>query len=302
MSNETKERKGKDRKWLLWLLLALIVIIGGLSIWLYQQKEASQEENLENYSQKLALQHELDSLLFAHDQVKAEYGELANELLLKDSTILAKADSIRMLILRQGDYNRIRRELNLLREESSMYMAHIDSLFRVTKILEAENREIRGQYQAEQIRSAQLSQEKEFFAEKVAVGSILKANNISVRAYRINAGNIKVTDKAKRTDRLEVCFTIQENLVVESGKRDVFLRITRPDGQILSLGDNYTFSFNGETIPYSVKERIRYVNKEMTLCMKWDKLDPTADAMEGTYNFVLIVDDYVIGQSQITLK
>ena len=190
---------------------------------------------------------------------------------------------------------------NQLREESTVYMAHIDSLFRVTKILEAENKEIKAQFQAEQVKTARLSEEREYFAEKVADSSILKANNVQATAYRVKAGVVKATDKARRTDRIEICFTIQENLVVESGKRDVSLRVTRPDGKVFTLSDNHTFEFNGETIKYSVMERIRYLNKEMTLCMRWDKVDEDAEAMKGTYNLVLIIDDYVIGQSQITL-
>lgn len=302
MANEGSEKKNQRRKLIFWLLMAFVVVLAGLLIWLFQKQKDTEAEKQQNYEQMLDLQSELDSLLTAHSLVKEEYGVLADELLMKDSLINAKADSIRFLLRRQANYYQIRHELDILREESSMYMAHIDSLYRVTQILEAENKEIRSQYQAEQIRSAQLFEEREYFAEKVAVGSILKATNVKANAYRVKSGTIKLTDKARRADRLEVCFTIQENLVVESGKRDVFMRITRPDGQVITRDASHKFVFNGETIPYSVKQQIRYVNKAQTICMKWDKVDPEAEAMPGTYSIVLIIDDYVVGQTQITLK
>lgn len=283
-------------------MLLLIVILGALLGWMTVKQQRTEDEKNRNFSEKLTLQHELDSLLSEHDKVKTEYSTLTGQLQFKDSLIMAKADSIRMLIRRQADYYAIRRELNQLREESSVYLHHIDSLYRVTQQLTAENREIRTQYQAEQVKTARLTEEKDYYAEKVAVGSIMKANDIQATAYHLNAGTVRATDKARRTDRIEVCFTIQENLVVETGKKDIYLRITRPDGQVLTLGDEYTFDFNGETIAYSVKQRIRYTNKELSVCMKWDKIDTGAEAMKGSYSFVIITDDYVIGQTQITLK
>lgn len=293
--------KSNRRKSVLILLLLLLIVLASLTVWQFRKQAITSAKNEQAMADNLALQHELDSLLFAHEQTKSQYGELTDQLFFKDSLISLKADSIRLLIRRQADYNSIRRELNRLREESTMYMAHIDSLYRVTQILEAENREIRTQYQAEQIRSQKLTVERAELSQKVAVGSILKAYNILPTAYRLRSGNAKPTDKARRADRLEVCFTIGENLVVESGKRDVYVRITRPDKQVLTRDDQSQFMFNGEMISYSIKQNIRYLNKEMNLCVHWDKIDEKADAMEGVYDIVIIVDDFVIGQTQIEL-
>jgi uncharacterized membrane protein affecting hemolysin expression len=299
MEEKTQNRK---RRIIIILIAFVILVIGGMLLWQIRQRQAIEANRDLTLTENLELQHELDSLLFTHEQLKGQYGDLTMQLLFKDSLIIQKADSIRMLIRRSADYNAIRKELNQLREESSMYMAHIDSLYRVTQILEAENVEIRSQYQAEQIRSQKLSMEKTELSQKVTVGSILKAYNIIATAYRTSSGVPKPTDKARRTERLEICFTIGENLVAESGKKDVFVRITRPDKQVLTRDASSNFLFNGETISYSIKQNIRYLNREMSLCLHWDKIDDKAEAMPGVYDIVIIVDGFVIGQSQIELK
>ena len=57
------------------------------------------------------LQGELDSLLAEHEKIKAQYGDLSDQLSEKDSIIMAHAAEIEQLINSQADYKKIKRQL-----------------------------------------------------------------------------------------------------------------------------------------------------------------------------------------------
>src|SRR5690606_6986722 len=68
------------------------------------------------------------------------------------------------------------------------------------------------------------------------VGSVLHASNIRMIPVDLRKGGKKEseTSKAKRTDLLRITFDIDENRIAESGNKDIYLRITGPDGTVLS--------------------------------------------------------------------
>ena len=57
------------------------------------------------------------------------------------------------------------------------------------------------------------------------------------------------TSKARRADMLRVVFDIDENRIAESGNKEIFLRITSPDGRLLSnaaYGSGVTTADDGQ--------------------------------------------------------
>jgi len=84
-------------RWLYIILAIFALIIIGLSIWLISTKSNLRVLQEEKEQQRIALVHEVDSLIVAHNQTKAAYGALADSLMVKDSLIQANAVEIKKI-------------------------------------------------------------------------------------------------------------------------------------------------------------------------------------------------------------
>ena len=85
--------------------------------------------------------------------------------------------------------------------------------------------------------------------KKLPVQRFLKHIKYTAVAYKSKGiEKEKETDKAARTDKIKVCFTVSENKLVSPGYKRFFVRIARPDNTILTRGPAYTFQFLGQTL------------------------------------------------------
>lgn len=302
---ETTEKKSSDKTYkIISIILGLIIIVLVWQVIVTKTKvNTFTIEKEMTQSKNMVLQHQLDSLLVEHDKIKKEYGSLSSKLTEKDSIIMAKAEEIQKLIATQSDYYSIKRKLNYLRGITQGYVSQIDSLYRTNKALKDENIKITDKFEKEQIKTTELTKDKEQLTEKVSLASTLKAYNIKGTPVRFKSGGKKeeVADKAKKAEKIKVSFTLSENLIAPSGNKTIYVRIARPDEKILSVGDDdtYMFDYNGEKIQYSVKKDIDYQNKALDIFLYWDKIE---DFAPGAYVVSVFTDGYLIGESQFSLK
>jgi len=179
-------------------------------------------------------------------------------------------------------------------------------LFTVNQELKDENQEIKRVYRKEQRKNTELQKVKEELEEKVGQASMLKAYNVTAEGVRLKGGSKKevIEDRARRVEKVKVCFTLAENPVIPAGKKNVYIRIARPDKVIITRSKDiiYTFDYNGEKIQYSMMKEIDYNNKAMDLCLYWTKQDMKTPAMTGTYNVAVFSDGQEIGQTNFVLR
>jgi len=301
--NNSQEKKYKR------IIAILLFVITLLVVWLIFEKSKIHTIYLEKtamVANNTELQSELDSLLNEHNKIKAEYGELSGQLAVKDSLIMANAGEIQKLIASQGDYNKTKKKLALLRNIAQNYVSQLDSLYKANQALTDENVKIKKDISNEKQINTELSKDKQVLNEKVTKASTLKAYNIKASTVKLRSSGTKevLTDKAKRIGRVNICFTISENKIATSGMKTVYIRIARPDNVIVCEGkeDIYTFEYQGQKLQYSMKKEINYDNTAQDICLSWTKKDEKAAAMSGKYNVTLFVDGYEIGQSQFELK
>jgi len=296
-----EERNTGSGKWKVYLaVLALIILV--LLFWLFIQRSQLMKLVREKEVEKMELQQELDSLMTEHNTVKTAYGSLSDSLASKDSIIQANAIEIRKLLDTQWEYNKVRKRIGLLQKIAQGYVNQIDSLYNVNRELKAENERIMQDVRTQQSKNQTLVKDKEELTQKMSEAAFLKAYNVNVTAYRVTGTKESATDKASRTDRLRICFTIGENQLVPTGNRSVYIRIMRPDNVVVTKSKYDTFVFNGQTIPFSIREDINYLGKAMNLCVDWTKKDTDKPAMKGRYTVTVFTEDKEIGSSTFELK
>ena len=287
------------------IIVILALAVAGLLIWIFSLRSDMNVLLDEKEAQRIELQAELDSLMFEHEMIKQEYGTLADSLYVKDSIIQANAQEIRKLLDTQWEYYKVKKKLTLLQEVSQGYVRQMDSLYVVNKALTEENIVIRRDLQEARGEIEEMSRSNEELSEKVGRASILQVYNMTAMGIRDRGSSKeKETDKAKRTDKIKVCFTIGENEIVEPGTKEIYIRIARPDKLILTKdrSDDYTFMYQGDKIQYSIKKLIDYQNLSMSLCLYWEKSYAQKEMMEGVYHVEVFFEDEVIGHTQFLLK
>jgi vacuolar-type H+-ATPase subunit I/STV1 len=283
-------------------ILVLVIIIGVLTFMLITSRQSLQDvtsDRTKVTELNLELRDELQSVLAEYDAVKLQYDSV---LTTQDSIIQASAREIERLISRQEDYNRIRRQLTALREITQRYVHEIDSLYTENRVLKAENVEIKQEIQRVTRRTNELTETKELLEGKVEVAAALRAFQINAVPVRSRGGSREEeTDRARRADRLKVCFTVAANPVARSGNKNAYIRIADPAGNILRISDDdrYAFVNNGDTLQYSVKGQFNYVNQDTNVCLYWDK---QADFESGMYLVSIFTDEYRLGESQFSLR
>jgi len=309
MENLNKTSKySNEKKYQITIVILVVIII--LLLWQLIAAKMKVKtvvvEKTKIIEKNYSLQSELDSLLYTHEQIKKEYGDLTEKLTEKDSIIQANAKEIQRLISQQADYWQIKRKLKILRNITQGYVKQIDSLFTVNAALKEENLAIKKDYSQEKQKNIELSKEKEELSKQITSAAKLKAYNIKTTGLRLRGKNEReeITNKANRIEILKICFTLSENQFVEPGPKTVYVRIARPDNLVLVKGndDIYSFIYNGERIQYSLKKEIDYQNKSMDICLTWEKHDKKEPAMTGTYHISVFVDDYEIGQTSFTIE
>ncbi len=298
------ENKSNPRAWIIIIVLLLITLVGVL--WWFLPKENEYNAMVEEKEeQRIELEKELNVLIAEHESIKTEYGSMSDSLSVKDSIIQANAKEIKELLNYKWEYRKVNKKLNLLRKIAQGYVKQLDSVYTVNRELTEENEKIREQYAGEQQKSRELTKDKEQLIEKVTEASALKAYNVSAYGVRFTgSGRERTTDKAKKVERVKVCFTVGENKLVEPGTKTFYVRILRPDNVVVmqKMEDVYTFEYQGGKMEYTAKKEISYENSATDLCIFWTKKNKASGAMVGVYSVFVYSDGVEIGKTAFELK
>jgi len=285
------------------LMAAIIAVL----LWLlFTSKQLVTEAVVEKENLRVDLTGELDSLMTGHKLVQNEYGELTAKMSEKDSIIFSKSQEIKKLISSKADYYQIKRKLEYLRKITQSYVDQIDSLFTVNTKLKEEVTAYKSNLNSEKAKTTSLSLEKENLTNIInTAASDIPAYNIKGKTFHLKGKTNKEVEtyKANRVDRVNICFTIGQNLVAKPGNKTVYIRISRPDKLIISngQGNEYSFEAGGTRLQFSLKREIDYQNKAIDVCANWDKRTETP-AMEGTYEVTIWLDGKQIGTTSFKLE
>ena len=96
-----------------------------------------------------------------------------------------------------------------------------------------------------------------------------KTNSLS--ALNINAKGVKIYSDAykmseAKIQQLRVCFTLEENQLVTSGNKTIYVQIVNPKNQIISSGDMSVESESNVKLQYSAAVNANYLKKDTDVC------------------------------------
>lgn len=303
--NQEKEKSSKKRGLLFWIIIGLTTS-NVITIWLLVN-EKSKVANTITISEKILVEKntvEVDLLDLQKDYQNLQTNDAAMQL-----DIDAKRERIEELIKEaakhKGDatiISKLKKETQTLRSIMQSYVRTIDSLNTLNQTLVAEKKTVLKQLGSEKEKQSVLIKEKDELKSTIAKGSILSCFNISAKAVLYKRGGKKEseTNKARKTEKIKVSFSLGENKIAKAGEKTIYVRIMTPDGKELakSYDDNCRFNFNQSSGYFAGKETLNYANAELmgvTYC------EGQGEYVPGNYIIEITCDGVVIGNTSLKL-
>ena len=286
-------------KILIIIIVLLTIIIGGVSFFAFRQVKENKEmtelfaiekEEMENEYNTFATQYDELQVQINNDSLrqKLENEKLRTQRLLEELRQVKSSNAAEIM--------RLKKELKTVRAVMRSYVIQIDSLNRINEALASENKAVKQKYSEATKQINTLAEEKKSLNEKVTLAAQLDATNIIIEPKNKRG---KVVNKVKNVKKIAVAFTIVKNITAQTGERTIYVRIAKPDNEVLCKNESDTFPYENRDLTYSIKKYIEYTGEEQTVTVYWD-VEEYLPA--GTYNVYIFADGNMIGQQAFSMK
>lgn len=296
-----KSTKKNTTKIVLISLIVALAIVSVLLVWMNLQQKTEMKEMVEIMEfEKEQLEDEYEQLAIQFDgfQTQDIHNDSLVELLAKEQQ---RVQDLReeLRITKVTNARRIaelKKELATVRQVMVSYVHQIDSLDRTNKRLVAENQQVKQQYQEVARQAQQLEEERTQLAEVVSRASMLEITHFQM--IPLNKRDRK-TSIYNQIQKLQFDYTVGRNITNKPGMKTLYMRITRPDGEVMQKSIDDVFRFENSDIAYSVSKDFEYAGEEISGSLYW----LVEEILQiGWYNADFFVDGELIGSFPFQIK
>ena len=291
---EAEKKSNSGLKTVMIIMTVLAVILAGVLayVWMSNRTLVSQLT-----LEKEELTEQVQALQLDYENLSSEYDVINSQLDSSREEISQLID--RLTTTQATDRNKIRqyeKELGTLRSIMRSYIVQIDSLNQLNHQLSAEAASARREAAESKKLNAALTQQVETLEGKVSAGSVLKARALRVEAFTTAD---KKTDRSSRVERLLVSLSLVENELAQRGPVRVYVRVTAPDGSLLSDGRGTTFTLGGNTLEATASREVDYQGAEVELGVY---VNNVSSYQKGVYSVEAYTEQSVLGTAELLLR
>ena len=270
----------------------LILLLIGVTILLISEKQTNKElvmefnldkEDLENQYTDFARQYDELKLTVSNDSLSVllEQEQLKTQRLLEELRTVKSTNAT--------EIRRLKKELATLRKVMIGYINQIDSLSRLTNHQKEVIADVTRKYNVASQQISNLSEEKKNLNKKVTLAAQLDATNINIQA---------TNKRGKKAKKVKDVVKLKINITAETGERTLYVRITKPDNDVLSKNASNTFPYENRELAYSIKKYIEYNGEEQSVTVYWDVEE---FLYAGSYRVDIFSDGTLIGSQSFNL-
>ena len=273
----------KRQKTLLYAAIIVVASLVALSVVLIvsNSRQSQAAEQAEARADSLSLANDRLQLKNEFDQLNADFSQY------EDQQIYLKNDSL------VQQYNQARMKVEgLLKELESEKKSHAGSRARIKELegeiatlkgilkhyleeirrLGEENEGLRKEIQEVSERNERLesqvtttARDNQQLTQTVQLARKLNITGLSLSPLNKKGKAEKNVTKAKQ---LYVHFTVSPNNTAAPGMKDFYVRISTPEGTLLTGGGN--FQLDGATLAATAHRQVEYANEELSVSLYWD--------------------------------
>ncbi|NDV57880.1 hypothetical protein [Bacteroides sp. 519] len=290
----------KNKNLVIYIAVGVLIAAMFLVTWLLIAEKQSNKELIEAFElEKEELENEYTSFANRYDELQLTITNDSLALLLDQEKVKVQRLLEELRTVKSSNAVEIRRlknELSSLRKVMVSYINQIDSLNRVTAQQKQVIAEVTKKYNDASRQISNLSEEKEKLNKQVTLAAQLDATNIHIEPKNKRDKKAK---KVKDVVKLNIGFTITKNITAETGERTLYIRITKPDNDVLTKDASHTFPYENRTLNYSIKKYIEYNGEEQQVTVYWHVEE---FLYAGNYRVDIFADSGLIGSQQFTLE
>lgn len=288
-----------NKKYILIAGILLVLALIGVTVLLMFEKQTNKELVLEFNLDKEDLENQYTDFAKQYDELKLTVSNDSLSTLLEQEQVKTQRLLEELRTVKSSNASEIRRlknELASLRKIMIGYINQIDSLNRLTAHQKEIIADVTQKYNAASRQISNLSEEKKNLTKTVTLAAQLDATNINILA--VNKRD-KAAKKVKDVVKFKINFTIVKNITAETGERTLYIRITKPDNDVLTKSASNTFAYENRNLAYSIKKYIEYNGEEQNLTVYWNVEE---FLYAGKYRVDIFADGTMIGSQSFTLE
>jgi len=287
------------------IALALFIGVGIYSFSLYNEKQKNEKILVDekakvlNELNQMAAQYEVaigentvinQNLLEARARVQG----LIDSLKVSDTNLKSMWKYKKKYIALQSEMNSILTDNDRLKVENQTLATTLDS----TQV--NLNRTV-SKLKARTLYTDSLLVQNTALADVVESAAVLSANSMIVSGVKErNSGKQIPTERARRADKIRICFTVAKNKLVEAGDKELFVQVIDPNNNV--LGVNEQIVFGEETLNYSLISKFNYDNQSLPICEYIAKKSRKEVFEKGNYTVNVFNGRELVTRTQFTMK
>ncbi|MEQ9404964.1 MAG: chromosome segregation protein SMC [Cyclobacteriaceae bacterium] len=304
-NNQTQNIEPAGRKNRTPVFIIITVILLGIVIFFFMQNKKLEEERQRQEQEISETYLRLDSISGELDQRIRTIVELGGEidtlLVLKEQlendkkSLLTRQKNQRAQISQLNERVSGYKELLLIKDEE------INQLKIINEQLSEENTTLKVEKNELSASIQQLEQSKEELADKIEKASKLEITGLKVFAVSDKGREREDEFRNRHINSLKIQFTVLDNEIAPIEGKDLLLRITAPDGNVLfdvTRGSG-SFTFEGRDLFYTATQEILYDRNRQLVTFMYDK---GSDFSVGQHKVEVYTDQYLMGTGTFMVK
>ncbi|MDY2588255.1 chromosome partitioning protein ParA [Winogradskyella aquimaris] len=278
----------------------LLVLFLGTAFYASKLYSDGKETEKELISEKEQVMNDLSNMAKQYDEAIAASEVKDQELIEARERIQGLMDSLKVSQNSVNSLWRYKKKFLALQEEMDELLAENDRL------------KVENEYLATSLDSTQVQlAERTVFTDSLLVQNTELANVVEDAAalqtvglkgmgvIERRSGRQIPTERARRSDKIKVCFTVAKNTLTEAGDKELYVQVIDPKNNV--LGANNQVQFEDQVLNYSLISRFNYENRNLNIC-EYISQPEDSDFEKGRYQVNVFNDKELISTSEFTLK
>ena len=279
------------------IALVLFLATGFYTMNLYKSSNQIQKDLTE---EKQLVMNDLNAMAKQYDVAIGENDVANKNLIDARSRIQGLMDSLKMSETNVKSLWRYKKKYQSLQKEMDVLLAQNDSLRVENSYLATSLDSTRVRLEERTMFTDSLLVQNNALAEVVENAAVL--NTVGLKGFGVierTSGKLIPTERATRTDKIRVCFTVAKNGLVQAGDQELYVQVIDPKNNTLGL--NEQVQFNEKTLNYSIISKFNYENASLNICEF--VASKGKDSFEkGRYIVNVFNEKDLVSSSEFTLK
>ncbi|MFT4612251.1 MAG: regulator of replication initiation timing [Psychroserpens sp.] len=292
---ENSNSKGTGLKIALGILLVLFLGTGFYTSKLYNDKKENEASLTREKQQVMA---DLSTMAKQYDVAIGE-NEVSNER-LEDARgrIQGLMDSLKISQNSVSSLWRYKKKFMALQDEMNVLMTENGELKVENSLLASSLDSTTVQLAERTVFTDSLLVQNTQLAEVVENATVLQTTDLKgFGVIERSSGKLIPTERARRSDKIRVCYTVAKNRLVGSGDKELYVQVLDPKNNV--LGSNEQIQFGDTFLNYSLISKFNYENRNLNIC---EFVAPNDEFEKGRYIVNVFNNKELVSSSEFTLR